>query len=124
MKRYTVAAGLLASCSWVQASPGFMIGISYNFGGSVGVTAKVLSSNRENRAVAAVGASYLFGESKSKFGVDLGAGYNFKHATATVGWEPDTFGHTLQMPQMLRLAGCDYYYFCRGGKGKPGVGVE
>ena len=39
--------------------------------------------------------------------------------TAVVGWEPDTFGHTIQMPQMLKLAGCDYYYFCRGGKGKP-----
>lgn len=39
--------------------------------------------------------------------------------TATVGWEPDTFGHTLQMPQILKLGGCDYYYFCRGGKGKP-----
>lgn len=39
--------------------------------------------------------------------------------TATVGWEPDTFGHTLQMPQILKLGGCDAYYFCRGGKGKP-----
>jgi alpha-mannosidase len=39
--------------------------------------------------------------------------------TATVGWEPDTFGHTFQMPQMLKLSGCDYYYFCRGGKKKP-----
>lgn len=87
MKRYTVAAGLIASCSLAQASPGFMVGISYNFGGSVGVTAKVLSTNRENRVAAEVGASYLFGESKSKFGVDLGAGYNFKHATATVGWD-------------------------------------
>ena len=38
---------------------------------------------------------------------------------ATVGWEPDTFGHTAQMPQMLQLAGLHYYYFCRGGKGKP-----
>ncbi|MBS1723933.1 MAG: alpha-mannosidase [Armatimonadetes bacterium] len=39
--------------------------------------------------------------------------------TARVGWEPDTFGHTLQMPQILKLGGCDSYYFCRGGKGKP-----
>jgi alpha-mannosidase len=39
--------------------------------------------------------------------------------TATVGWEPDTFGHTIQMPQILKLGGCDSYYFCRGGKGKP-----
>lgn len=39
--------------------------------------------------------------------------------TAVVGWEPDTFGHTIQMPQILKLGGCKYYYFCRGGKGKP-----
>ncbi|HWA82892.1 MAG TPA: hypothetical protein VG820_05645, partial [Fimbriimonadaceae bacterium] len=39
--------------------------------------------------------------------------------TAIVGWEPDTFGHTIQMPQILKLGGCKYYYFCRGGKGKP-----
>ncbi len=39
--------------------------------------------------------------------------------SAVVGWEPDTFGHTIQMPQILKMGGCDYYYFCRGGKGKP-----
>jgi len=38
---------------------------------------------------------------------------------AAVGWEPDTFGHTWQMPQMLKLAGIKYYYFCRGGYGIP-----
>lgn len=39
--------------------------------------------------------------------------------TAVVGWEPDTFGHSIQMPQILKLGGCNYYYFCRGGKEKP-----
>ena len=88
MKRYTVAAGLLASCTWAHADPGFMIGLSYNFGGSLGVTAKILSTNKQEKAVAAVGVSYLFGESKSKFGVDLSGGYNFKHdVTATLGWD-------------------------------------
>ncbi|MBI3820623.1 MAG: alpha-mannosidase [Planctomycetes bacterium] len=38
---------------------------------------------------------------------------------ATVGWEPDTFGHTGQMPQILKLGGIDSYYFCRGGKKLP-----
>jgi alpha-mannosidase len=53
---------------------------------------------------------FLYGQSyfKEKFG-----------KTASVGWEPDTFGHTVQMPQILKLGGCKYYYFCRGGKGKP-----
>ncbi len=38
---------------------------------------------------------------------------------ATVAWEPDTFGHTAQMPQIVQLGGCDSYYFCRGGKNQP-----
>jgi alpha-mannosidase len=32
---------------------------------------------------------------------------------ATVGWLPDNFGHISQMPQVLKLAGCDYFYFHR-----------
>ncbi len=36
-----------------------------------------------------------------------------------VGWEPDTFGHVWTMPQILKKAGVDYYYFCRAGQGVP-----
>ncbi len=32
---------------------------------------------------------------------------------AKVGWLPDDFGHISQMPQILKLAGCDYFYFTR-----------
>lgn len=32
---------------------------------------------------------------------------------AKVGWLPDNFGHTSQLPQMLKLAGMDYFYFHR-----------
>ncbi|MCD6598002.1 MAG: alpha-mannosidase [Bacteroidales bacterium] len=32
---------------------------------------------------------------------------------AKVGWLPDDFGHTSQLPQILKLSGCDYYYFHR-----------
>ena len=39
--------------------------------------------------------------------------------TAVVGWEPDTFGHTAQMPQIEKLGGCQYYYFCRAGGSEP-----
>jgi alpha-mannosidase len=37
---------------------------------------------------------------------------------AVVGFEPDTFGHTWQMPQILKHGGCKYYYFCRAGNGR------
>ncbi|MGH7130452.1 MAG: alpha-mannosidase [Phycisphaerales bacterium] len=33
--------------------------------------------------------------------------------TCTVGWEPDTFGHCWTMPQILKKAGIDSYYYCR-----------
>ena len=39
---------------------------------------------------------------------------------AKVGWLPDNFGHVSQMPQILKLAGCDYFYFHRC---KPYVGT-
>ncbi len=53
---------------------------------------------------------FLYGQAyfKEKFGKQ-----------ATVGFEPDTFGHTLQMPQILKLGGCDSYYFCRTGAHLP-----
>jgi alpha-mannosidase len=44
---------------------------------------------------------------------------HFKGKCAVVGWEPDTFGHTWQFPQILQLAGCKYFYFCRAGYNLP-----
>lgn len=32
---------------------------------------------------------------------------------ANIGWLPDNFGHVSQMPQILKLANCDYFYFHR-----------
>lgn len=32
---------------------------------------------------------------------------------ANIGWLPDNFGHVSQMPQILKQAGCDYFYFHR-----------
>ena len=87
MKKFTVAAGLLASCTWAQADAGFMLGISHNFGGSTGLTFKVLSSNKQDRGVVALGVSYFPGDDNNKFGVDLGVGYNFRRGAATVGWD-------------------------------------
>jgi len=33
--------------------------------------------------------------------------------TTNIGWLPDNFGHISQMPQILKLTGCDYFYFHR-----------
>lgn len=32
---------------------------------------------------------------------------------AKIGWLPDNFGHISQLPQILKLANCDYFYFTR-----------
>jgi alpha-mannosidase len=32
---------------------------------------------------------------------------------AHVGWLPDNFGHVSQLPQLLKQAGCDYFYLHR-----------
>ena len=52
----------------------------------------------------AITRSFLLGQSffQSRFG-----------RMAKIGWLPDNFGHISQMPQILKLAGCDYFYFHR-----------
>lgn len=51
----------------------------------------------------------------------LGQRYFMEHfgKMAKVGWLPDNFGHTSQLPQILKLVNCDYYYFhrCKPYKG-------
>ncbi len=42
----------------------------------------------------------------------LGLGYE----QTLLAFEPDTFGHTATIPQILRRAGIRYYYFCRAGR--------
>ncbi|HUA65292.1 MAG TPA: glycoside hydrolase family 38 C-terminal domain-containing protein [Alphaproteobacteria bacterium] len=43
---------------------------------------------------------------------------------AVTGWLPDSFGHTWQLPQIMRLAGIRYYYHMRCGNGMPFVWWE
>ena len=52
----------------------------------------------------AIARSFLLGQRyfQSRFG-----------KRANIGWLPDNFGHISQMPQILKLAGCDYFYFHR-----------
>ncbi len=52
----------------------------------------------------AIARSFLLGQRyfQSRFG-----------KRASIGWLPDNFGHISQMPQILKLAGCDYFYFHR-----------
>ena len=51
---------------------------------------------------------YGKGYYRKKLGVDI-----------KVGWALDTFGHNAQMPQLLRLAGLQSYWFRRGVPSMP-----
>jgi len=52
----------------------------------------------------AIARSFLLGQRyfESRFG-----------KLANIGWLPDNFGHVSQFPQILKLAGCDYFYHHR-----------
>lgn len=70
-----------------QADPAAFVGISYSFGGAgVGISVKVLSDDKEDQVVAALGATY-YPMAANKFGIDLSAGYTFNDAAVLVGWD-------------------------------------
>lgn len=74
-----------------SGSPTFMIGIAVEFGDNankadVGITAKVLSSNKPNEFVVGGGVSF-FPWAKDQVGLDVGAGYNFNNAGALASYD-------------------------------------
>ena len=72
----TTAILSLLATNAALADPAVMLGLSVNFGGggsamSPGVTAKVLSSDEQDQAVAAAGVTYFPGEGSALIGYDL-----------------------------------------------------
>ncbi len=85
------AAGQIQQSPSNDSNPVAMVGIAFNFGGksskeSLGLTVKILSSDRQDRFVAAAGVTY-FPWAPNKFGLDIGGGYNFEKVTALVGYD-------------------------------------
>lgn len=89
MKKLAVAAGLLASCTWSYAGAGVMIAFCYDFGGSPGVTVKVLSTNKPDRFGVAAGVSFLpwANNNKGKVGFDVDGVRTFQHTAVALGWD-------------------------------------
>lgn len=93
MKKWLVAMGLVSLCSLAQAESGVFLGLSMQLGGNIsardiGVTAKVVSSNREDRAVLGGGINvYPFGSGPTRIGIDVGAGYQGSRFGAMVGYD-------------------------------------
>lgn len=86
----TTAMLSLLATNAALADPAIMMGLSVNFGvgGELapGVTAKVLSSDEQDQAVAAAGVSYFPGAA-NPLGFDISAGYNFNEGSALIGYD-------------------------------------
>lgn len=68
-----------------DSHPTAFVGLTYNFNGGIGLSLKVLSTNKEDSGVVSGGVSYY--PLTNKFGVSLGAGYVVKNGAATLEWD-------------------------------------
>lgn len=81
-----IMAAVLFSTT-AQADAGFFIGGSYSFGGAgFGVTAKILSSDKEDQPVIGAGVTY-YPMAINHFGADLSVGYNLDNAGLMLGYD-------------------------------------
>ncbi len=93
MKKWLVVMSLVSLGSLAHAESGVFLGLSMQLGGNIsardiGVTAKVVSSNREDRAVLGGGINvYPFGSGPTRVGIDVGAGYQGSRFGAMVGYD-------------------------------------
>jgi len=87
MKKMLLTAALVASSLPAVADPAAFAGITYGFGGqdTFGFTVKVVSSDEEDKAVAAAGVSYY--PNTSKTGFDVGVGRNFDKSGLILGYD-------------------------------------
>lgn len=86
MKKLLCVALLSASMiSTASATPGVFIGVAYNFGGTVAVSLKALSTKREDRFAVVAGVNYFPKTERVSF--DAGAGYVFKDGATTLTWD-------------------------------------
>ena len=84
----TAIVGVLAAAP-AFADPTAMLGLSWSFGGTqsgqLGISARILSSDRRDEFVAAIGGTYYPGS--ETFGLDVGVGYNWEKQTFTFTYD-------------------------------------
>ncbi|SNY53984.1 hypothetical protein SAMN06297129_2694 [Pseudooceanicola antarcticus] len=83
----TALATILLSGA-AHADPAVMLGLALNFGGAadtkLGLTTKLLSDNRPDQLVGAIGGTYFF---DGTWGLDVGIGYTFDEAAVTLSYD-------------------------------------
>ncbi|MDD5358802.1 MAG: hypothetical protein PHI02_00915 [Sulfurovaceae bacterium] len=96
MKKLLIAMGILfigstyvnagiAPVQNTKSHPTAFLGVTYSFGGGVGISLKALSTNKEDSGVVSGGVTYY--PLTNKFGVSLGGGYLVKNGAATLEWD-------------------------------------
>ena len=84
-KILAVASILFVSSIYVNASPSVFVGVTYGFGGGVGLSLKALSTDKENSGVLSGGVTYY--PMTNKFGASVGGGYLIKNGATTIEWD-------------------------------------
>lgn len=84
-KQWWLAALALVASASAFADPGVMIGVNYNFDGQLGITLKVLTTDKQDRPALGVGVSYL--PMRKSFGFDADVAYLFKDSAVTFGYD-------------------------------------
>ena len=87
MRLLVIAAAAALACANSQAAPGVMLGFSYAFDGSPGISLQLLSSNSRDRAVVSGGVIYYPTQTTGRFGLTAGAGYTFNNGAGTIGYD-------------------------------------
>lgn len=80
---------LLMASTLARAEAGFFAGVTYVFGDrdGIGFTVKALASRRDDRPTAAIGVNIFPSASGTRYGIDLGVGYQGNDAAALVGYD-------------------------------------
>lgn len=76
---------MLGLAGTAHAGPGVMFGVNFNAHSGFGLSAKILTSNREDRTVGALGTTWY--PATNHIGVDVGVGRTFDSGAAIVGWD-------------------------------------
>jgi hypothetical protein len=79
-------SGILVFNVPAKADPGYSVGLQYTFGGEVGISGRVLSTDRSDSIIAGIGIDYYPFAQKQNWDLDFSVGYQFQNVAVTGGW--------------------------------------
>ena len=92
MKKLLASTAIVSTLAGVPAvaDPTVMVGLTWAFEnggqtGQLGISGRILSDNRRDEWVAAIGGTFYPGS--GEFGLDVGAGYTFTNTPVTLSYD-------------------------------------